>query len=206
MRMIWVLLLPSLALAQSPSNGAIVRGTVLERDANSTGELSIRAADNQVLRYRFDAKTYVERDQQAIQAARLTPGEKVEVLSQSEPPAPLRYAMTIHVLQPVPPPRPQTLGRYRAPSPTAEPVLPSGNITYSGVVSRLDAQRVLIHTRDAGDLSIQLRKDTRFLEDGQAVDAERLKPNMRVFVRAGKDIYQQIEAYQIVWGNILTPK
>jgi hypothetical protein len=28
---------------------------------------------------------------------------------------------------------------------------------------------------------------------------------MRVFVRAGKDVYQQIEAYQVVWGTILTP-
>ena len=29
---------------------------------------------------------------------------------------------------------------------------------------------------------------------------------MRVFVRAGKDVYQQVEAYQVIWGTILTPQ
>ncbi|MCU1235746.1 MAG: hypothetical protein JWP63_3713 [Candidatus Solibacter sp.] len=207
MRMIGVLLLlPWVGASQTPSNGALVRGTVLECDARPTGEVSIRAADNEVLRYRFDSKTYVERDQKLIEASRLAPGEKVEVLSERLPATALRYAMTIHVIQPLPPPRPQTMGRYRAYNPAAEPVIPAGNITYSGVVSRLDAQRVLIHTRAAGDLSIALRKDTRFLEDGQLVEADRLKPTMRVFVRAGKDIYQQVEAYQVIWGSILTPQ
>ena len=82
---------------------------------------------------------------------------------------------------------------------------PSGSVTYSGVVSKLDGQRVYLHTREAGDLSILLRKDTRFLEDGQIVDPERLKITMRVFVRAGKDLYHEIEAYQVIWGTILTP-
>jgi hypothetical protein len=207
MRSIGVLLvLPLVGAAQSPANAPLVRGTVLECDASATGELSIRAADNEVLRYRFDRKTYAERDDQLIEASRLKPGEKVEVLSERLPAYALRYAMTIHVIQPLPPPRPQTLGRYRAYNPAAEPVLPAGNITYSGVVSRLNDQRVLLHTREAGDLSILLRKDTRYLEDGQVVDAERLKPTMRVFVRAGKDVYQQVEAYQVIWGTILTPQ
>jgi hypothetical protein len=29
---------------------------------------------------------------------------------------------------------------------------------------------------------------------------------MRVFVRAGKNLYEQVEAYQIIWGQILEPK
>jgi hypothetical protein len=65
---------------------------------------------------------------------------------------------------------------------------------------------VVLHTREAGDLSIQLRKDTRYLADGQLVDAASLKPNMRVFVRAGKDLYNDVEAYQVIWGSILTPR
>jgi hypothetical protein len=207
MRIIGVLLVLALrCTAQTESSGALMRGTLLECDARPSGEFSIRGADNQVLRYRFDAKTYVERDERLIDAARLAPGEKIEVLSEREPASPLRYAMTIHVLQPLPPPRPKTLGRYRAYASAPEPAIPAGNVTYSGVVSRLDSQHVLIHTRDAGDLSILLRKDTRFLEDGQVVDAERLKPTMRVFVRAGKDIYQQVEAYQVIWGSILAPR
>jgi len=82
----------------------------------------------------------------------------------------------------------------------------TGNMTYSGVVFRLNSERVVLHTREAGDLSILLRKDTRYLADGQVVDLESLKPNMRVFVRAGKDLYNDVEAYQVIWGTILTPR
>jgi hypothetical protein len=38
------------------------------------------------------------------------------------------------------------------------------------------------------------------------VDADSLKPNMRVFVRAGKDLYNEVEAYQVIWGTILSPR
>ena len=190
----------------SLENAALVSGVLLECDARAAGEFSIRAADNRVLRYQFDHKTYVEREDRLIEPARLVPGEKVEVLSDSVTGYPLRYARTIHVIQPVPPPRPQTLGRLRAYDPKAEPAIRAGNITYSGVVFRLNSQRVILHTREGGDLSILLRKDTRYLADGQLVDADSLKPNMRVFVRAGKDLYDEVEAYQVIWGTILSPQ
>ena len=55
--------------AQIPVNPGLVRGVVLECDAqNASGELSVRAADNQVFRYQFDRKTYAERDQKLIEA------------------------------------------------------------------------------------------------------------------------------------------
>jgi hypothetical protein len=207
MRTVGVLLWVSVLAAQTAPDAPLVRGIVLERDAGIVGEISIRAGDNVVLRYQFDRKTYVERDQQLIEAARLAPGDKVEVLSDRINGYTLRYVRTIHVLQPLPPPsRPQPAGRYRAYNPASEALLPAGNITYSGVVSRLNGQHVVLHTRQSGDLSILLRKDTRYLEDGQLVEASQLKPNMRVFVRAGKDVYQQVEAYQVIWGTILAPR
>jgi hypothetical protein len=196
----------TVAQVPSPENAALVRGVLLECDARASGELSIRAADNQVLRYQFDRKTYVEREERLIEPMRLLAGEKVEVLSDSVSGYPLRYARTIHVIQPLPPPRPQTLGRLRAYDPKNELAVRAGNITYSGVVFRLNSERVILHTREAGDLSIQLRKDTRYLADGQLVDADSLKPNMRVFVRAGKDLYNEVEAYQVIWGTILSPR
>src|SRR5664279_4413305 len=191
---------------QGPENAALVRGVLLERDARASGELSLRAADNRVMRYQFDPKTYIEREDRLIDAARLTAGEIVEVLSDTVAGYALRYARTIHVIQPVLPPRPLTLGRLRAYDPKTEPAIRSGNITFAGVVFRLNSQRVVLHTREAGDLSILLRKDTRYLADGQLVDAGSLKPNMRVFVRAGKDLYNDVEAYQVIWGTILTPR
>ena len=210
MRAIVWLVLPWVGIAQAqvamPENAPLVSGVLLECDARPAGELSIRAADNRVLRYHFDAKTYVERDEHLIDTARLVAGEKVEVLSDTVAGNAVRYARTIHVIQPVAPPRPKTLGRLRAYDPKAEPAVRTGNMTYSGVVFRLNSERVVLHTREAGDLSILLRKDTRYLADGQVVDLESLKPNMRVFVRAGKDLYNDVEAYQVIWGTILTPR
>jgi hypothetical protein len=195
--------------AQTPPPG-FVRGVILECDSQTaTGEVAIRAADNQVFRYQFDAKTYAERDDQLIQASRLKPGEKVEVVSDRSPAYTLRYARTIHVVQPPPPARPGTMGRYRAPNPGSVnnarfDRLPT--LTFSGVVFRLNGERVVLHTRGTGDQSILLRADTRYLQEGETVEAKDLKPNMRVYVRAGKNLYDEVEAYQIIWGNILSPR
>src|SRR5689334_1257033 len=85
--------------AQAPRNAPILRGVLLECDQRAFGELAIRAADNEVLRYQFDPKTYVERDDHLIEPSRLVPGEKVEIVSDRAPGFILRYARTIHVLQ-----------------------------------------------------------------------------------------------------------
>jgi hypothetical protein len=192
--------------AQTPQNAGLVRGVVLECDAQgASGELSVRAADNQVFRYQFDRKTYAERDEKLIEASRLLPGEKVEIVSDHLPGLTLRYARTIHVIQLSPPVRPQSQGRLRAYNPRLDQVR-TGNLTYSGVVFRLNGQRVVLHTREAGDLAIRLRQDTRYLADGQVVDLSHLQANMRVFVLAGKDLYDEVEAYQVIWGKILSPQ
>ena len=210
-----VMLVAGIAAAQAPPPGsgpALIRGVLLERDTQTgAGEFSVRAADNQVLRYRFDGRTYVERDNQMIDVGRLEPGEKVEVLSDVTPGSALRYARTVHVIQDPPPARPASASRLRAPRSTPERYLPerylpTGNLTYAGVVFRLNGERLVLHTREGGDQSILLRKDTRYLANGEAVDAADLKPNMRVFVRAGKDIYDEVEAYAVIWGTILDPK
>src|SRR5215471_17528157 len=195
------------AQTPAPTSAALVRGVLLERDAQAAGgQFSVRTADNQVLRYQFDRKTYVEREHDLIDVPRLQPGEKVEVVSDAVPGSSLRYARTIHVLSDAPPPRPMTMGRYRAYRPSDDRNIPTGNLTYSGVVFRITSDRLMLHTRTGGEQSIQLRKDTRYLQNGEIVDADKLALNTRVFVRAGKDVYDQIEAYQVIWGSILDPK
>jgi hypothetical protein len=191
--------------AQTPENAALVRGVLLECDAKPAGELSIRTIDHQVLRYQFDRKTYAEREDRLIEAARLLPGEQVEIVSDRMPGSVLRYARTIHVIEPKAPPRPLSPNRLRPYNPRLDTVR-TGNLTYSGVVYRLNPSRVMIHTRETGDLAIQLRADTRYLQNGIIVQAADLKPNTRVFIRAGKDVYNEIEAYQVIWGNILEPQ
>jgi hypothetical protein len=202
-----LLLLGALTAAAATPPAALVRGVLLECDAKAPGEFSIRAADNQVLRYRFDGKTYVERENQMIDMQRLAPGEKLEVLSDSVPDSLLRYARTVHVVEAPPPERPLSLGRYRAVrrSPDYELPLRTGNLTYSGVVFRITPDRISLHLRDGSEQSINVHKDTRYLQNGEVVEAGSLKPNMRVFVRAGKNVYGEVEAYQVIWGRILDP-
>jgi hypothetical protein len=192
--------------AQTPQNSPILRGVVLECEQRPAGELSIRAADNEVLRYQFDKRTYVERDEKMIEAARLLPGEKVEIVSDRAPGFTLRYSRTIHVIQPIATPRPQRSNGMPRPYNERTDTVRTGNLTYSGVVYKVNGDKFVLHTREAGDLSILLRNDTRYLEDGQVVDLASLKPNMRVFVRAGKDLYNEVEAYQVIWGNIMAPR
>lgn len=199
------LLIPLIAASQTPYARALVRGVLLERDTQlAGGQFSIRAADNQVLRYLFDRKTYVERENLLIDVPRLILGEKIEVVSDVVSGSPLRYARTIHVMPDAPPPRPQSAGRPRPYRASEEPRIQMGSLTYSGVVFRMSEGRMGIHTRD-GDLTLLLRQDTRYLQDGEIVEALALKPNTRVFIRAGKDVYEQLEAYQIIWGRILSP-
>ena len=206
------MLLSLAAAAQTPSPPALVRGVILECDSQApSGELAVRNASNEVFRYQFDAKTYAERDGQLIQASRLRPGENVEVVSDRSPVSPVRYIRTVHVIQSPPPPRPLTMGRYRAPNPAVPrrsglDTLPTGTLTFAGVVGRLNGERVVLHTRGTGEQNILLREDTRYLQDGEIVEAKDLKPNMRVYIRAGKNLYDQVEAYQIIWGTILTPR
>ena len=203
-----LLLIPWAAGAQVPvqENAPLVRGVLLECDARPTGEFSVRLADNRVLRYHFDPKTYVEREDRLVDIGRLVAGEKLEVLSDTMAGSPVRYARTIHVIQPAPPPRLLTQGRLRAYDPRVEAAVRTGNLTYSGVIFHLNNERIVLHTREGGSLNIQLRKDTRYLADGQISDLHSLRPNMRIYVNAGKDLYNDVEAYQVIWGSILTPQ
>ena len=201
-----LLLLGALTAAAQTPPAALVRGVLLECDAKAPGEFSIRAADNQVLRYHFDLKTYVERENQMIDIQRLSPGEKLEVLSDKVPDSLLRYARTVHVVEAPPPARPLSAGRYRALRRPADDLpVRTGNLTYAGVVFRITPDRIFLHLRDGSEQSIALRKDTRYLQNGALVESGSLKPNMRVFVKAGKDVYDVVEAYQVIWGRILDP-
>lgn len=211
MRVSWLLPIGSVLLLAQTMPPPVLRGVLLERDAQTdSGEFSVRDANSQVFRFAFDAKTYVDRDQQSINVSRLQPGEDVEVVSDEVSGSLLRYARTIHVLPQPAPPRTLSQGRTRAYRSTADRLLiPDrvhyGAVAFSGVVFRVSPERVVLHTRD-GDQTFLLRPDTRYLEDGDVVSLVELKPNMRVFVRAGKTLYNELEAYQVIWGNILEPR
>jgi hypothetical protein len=191
-------------MAAQAQVGSTLAGTVLERDPNAAaGQFSVRAASNQVFRYRFDAGTTVERDSRPADVARLQPGDRVEVTSDLPPGAALRYAVSVRVLAVSSPPR-------AAPSRTAEGSADRetgfGGTSFSGVVAQLADGRMTLRLRDGSEKVLTLRQDTTYMAAGKRVDAGTLKPATRVFVEAGRSILGPLEAYRVVWGDIMQPK
>lgn len=60
-----------------------------------------------------------------------------------------------------------------------------------------------LRTRADGEKVILLRSDTRYIQGGSEVEASELKVNTRVYIRAGHTLERQVEAYQVMWGEIL---
>ena len=194
--------------AQTPAFTGVVRGVLLEFDPGGTsGEFSVRMqGTHQVYRFTFDAKTYVEREKHRIFVTGLQKGDDIEVVSDRDESLAVHYARTIHVIETKPTPRaPMSLGRSRLRRSSGELSAPRGNLTYAGVIAKLTPDRMVLRTRADGEKIIVLRRDTRYLEAGSLAEATDLKPNTRVYIRAGRNLNDEIEAYQIVWGEILVP-
>ena len=136
----------SLTFAQS------LRGILIERDSGPSGEFAVRAPDYHVHRFRFDSKTSVDRNHDAIDVPRL---------------------------------------RLK------------GDLSFSGVIVKVDGSRLVLRTRTGDEQTIVLRQDTRDLDNGEIVAMASLKPTMRVFVRGSRNLYGDVEGYQVAWGNIL---
>ena len=200
-------MLPLSLIAQTPAPMGLVHGSLIEcRTRAGSGELTVRTADNQVFRFAFDDKSYFEREQEHSVPGRLQKGDWLEIVSDQSPESALRYARTVHVIERKPPGRLRTQARVAADRSPLDPLFPRGDLTFSGVVKRLTGVRLVLHTRADGEKTILLRQDTSYLAEGDPVDASALETNTRVFVRAGKNLDNQIEAYQVVWGEILEPR
>jgi hypothetical protein len=191
--------------AQNRMPVGIVRGDVVAWQGNSTaGELQIKNPDNVVYDCQYDVRTYFERDLHRISVAGLRAGDPVEVVADRKPGTSVCYARTVHVvdahfLQPAPG---QRLRLRSAPSPT-EAWAPRGDMSISGMVVQRAKYTLTLKTR-TGTETLLLRPDTRYVGAGLRVAAESLEINQRVFVRAGRNLDGDVEAYQVMWGEILS--
>ena len=79
-------------------------------------------------------------------------------------------------------------------------------MTFAGVVLRLNPEMMVLHTRADGERIVLLRQDTRFMDSGNPATRGTLVVNTRVFVRAGRNLDNEVEAYQVIWGEIPGPK
>lgn len=180
-----------------------VRGVLLESAwADSHGEISVRAPDHRVHVFLLDAGTLIQRHDQAVEPRSLTAGDAVEVICDADDRGLRRYARAVLVTAPARPRPPLPTWRDWGPA-DAGGLFPRGRITFAGIVTAVAAGRLYLRTRNQGRQVLLLREDTQFRGDGLPCEPEALRVNMHVFVRAGRSLEGELEAFQIVWGRIL---
>lgn len=201
------LLLAAVLGAQGPAPVGIVRGTFVSFDGTPVrGDMQVRTADDHVYQCSYDARTFFDRDNQRISIPGIAHGERVELVADRPDGPDTCYARTVHVVL-TPPAKPLPGGRpaLTPPYSPTETFAPRGDMTFTGIVMKLTPDEVTIRTRSNGMKTIVLRRDTRYIGEGFRVNPDALAINTRVFIRAGHNYLNQVEAYQIVWGEMLTP-
>ena len=196
MRWTGLALVATAAWAQQPAPIGLLRGEIAQ--LSDTGLIDVKTFSGTTYRCKFDAATYAERDHIKLDAAALKPAELVEIATERK--LGTCYARTIHVIDKTVKPsiRPARLA-------ILDQIFPRGNLTYSGVVLRRTPQTLVLRTRSAGEVTLLIRDDTRFLDSGTVGDLAQLAPNTRVFVRGGRNLDNEVEVYQVIWGTIDGP-
>jgi hypothetical protein len=194
-----LLLSASLHAEESMPRG-IVRGSLVSWEgAAGAGALTVRNADGLVSGCSYDRHTYFERNHWPVEITTLAAGDPVEVVADRRPGSSACYVRMLQVTVQAP------VGRRAATPRVVESFQPRGNLSFAGLVRRRDAGTVTLKTR-TGERTLLLRSDTRYLGEGMRADSAALGVNMHVFVRAGRNMEGQVEAYQVVWGEILTTR
>jgi len=199
LRMIAIAAVPASLCPAADMPRGMFHGQMVSWEGSPTkGVLLARTAAGIVEGCGYDALSILELSRQRVTVAKLEAGDPLEIITDHKPGSRDCY---IRMLQVVPPGLPPT----RVPaSVAARPAfdLPHGDRTFSGVIIRCDTRSITLRTRE-GEQTLLLRKDTRYLGDGAQQDAGALLVNTRVFVRAGPNLYGGIEAYQVMWGEIV---
>jgi len=173
--------------AQQTMPVGILRGNLVSWQ---DGSLSVRQADGAVYDCFYDNHTFCQRNQWPIQATDLTGGEPVEVVSDRGPATRACYVRMLSVVYALP----KSPRRRVQP---AEAWVPRGYLTYSGLIVKNEDSKITLKTR-TGSRTLLLRADTRYSEASEPL------VNKHVFVRAGRNLQGVLEAYQVMWGQILT--
>ena len=194
------------AMAQENAPVGIVRGDLVEWDGNKVeGDILVRIPPDRLYTCHFDGFTYMERDGQRIGMAVLKAGDRLELVTDRKPGSQRCYARTLRVADTPPPANPG----YRIPprrSTLIDQLYPRGNLTFSGIVLRLNARMMVLRTRTQGETTVLLRPDTRYMDSGLPAEASMLAVNTRVSLRCGPNLDNELEAYQVIWGEIEGPK
>ena len=198
----------TILLAQENAPSGILRGDLEAWNGNARGgEITFRNADKRMYQCSYDDKTYFERENQRISVMSTEKGDRVEILSDRKFGTDLCYARTVEVLvQPVARVVPGVRPHVRQAVPASDIFGPRGDLTFAGVVLRLNDDRLILRLRSGEHKNVVLRPDTVYLAGGQTVERSSLPITTRVFIRAGRNLDNKIEAFQIIWGEILEPQ
>ena len=168
------------------------------------GQFLFQAAGNRIYSCSFDEKTYMEREGRRIEIAQK--GDRLEIVSDRRPDSMVCYARLVHVVDPQ---RaylaPGVRLRAKAANRPIEPFGPRGNLTLSGLVMSVKSNVLTLKSRAGEYETIHLRPDTRYSTGGQTAEAANLRNNTLVFVRCGRNVEDEVEAYHVIWGEILRP-
>jgi hypothetical protein len=202
------LLIPlALAAAENdrPTHLGFVHGTLIEGSAR---RISVRCDGNTVFHFSVDERTWIERDNERIAATHLSAGDKLEIVS--DRPRPEETAPYARLVRVIPPAHPRRYlvseGNYTFRHDDPHLVTAESKLIFSGLVISIDGAKTTIQTRMDGLKMIYLRADTVFVYKGTPASRSALSTNSRVFIRAGRNLDNELEAYEIVWGGIFDPE
>ncbi len=202
------ILLAATAIAQESAPSGFLRGDFLSwAGTPSGGQFLFRASGNHTYFCSYDDKTYIERDKLRTTIASAETGDQLEIVSDRKQASTACYARTVHILD-VPRNRivPGVRPRPRPAAPAPESFGSRGTLTFSGAVFRVTETFLPLRSRSGERQTLRLRPDPRFSDTGQPAELGSLRANTLVFVRAGKNLDGEVEAYQVVWGEIFRPE
>lgn len=185
-----------------------LRGDLLSwSGTDARGELVFRDSDNGVHQCSYDERSVFERASERVSAGTMVRGDRLQVRGEPKPESGICYARTVEVeqAQVKKAPMMRRVSRPSLKDAALDFLAPRGDLTYAGVVLRVSAGEMLLRMRSNERKTILLRDDTRFLGDGQTLERGNLRVNTRVYITAGRNWKDQVEAYQVVWGDILEP-
>jgi hypothetical protein len=201
MRCAVVLFLGAVAAAEPRPPLGILRGDLLSWDGTwQNGILQLRLDSGIDYSCNFNSATFFERDRVRIGVGKLRPGDKLHVVSDRTSPSAKCFARMVKIVAEHD--APFQWGAVRR---ATESFAPRGSLVYSGVIVQPEEGAFVLRTRSGERHRIMLRADTRFVDNGVVTGPEILTMNRQVYVRAGFNSEEEMEAYQVMSGEILQP-
>ena len=176
----------------------MLRGELAAELPVPAGDVRLRNREGVVSRCYYDAGTWLERQGERVGAGAFRVGDQVEIVADRKPGAPC-FARTLRSGSTYPVWATTRTNRL------IERWYPRGNITMAVVVLRWNPELLVVRTRTGEERRVLLREDTRYTDSGIPATLAQMPVNTPLFIRAGRNINQDLEAFQIVWGRLTGP-